>query len=205
MSIELWLALMAASIALLAIPGPVVMMLFGYTARYGRSVRGCAIFGVVAGDFVAMTISLFGAGAVLAASTTLFFALKIAGAAYLVWLGVHMWRSKTELELGVITDPSKHKLAVLRDTFLVTAFNPKDIIFFVAFLPQFLTPTKPAFPQIAIIEGTFLALVVISTLAWVLLADTLIHRLEGPGRLRILNRIGAVFLIAAGTFTGLAH
>lgn len=205
MSIELWLALIAASIALLAIPGPVVMMLFGYTASYGRSVTGVAILGVVAGDFTAMTISLLGAGAILAASKTLFFALKIAGAAYLVWLGVQMWRSETEPELVVIADPSKHKLAVLRDTFLVTALNPKDIIFFIAFLPQFLTPTKPALPQIAIIEGTFLTLVVISTLVWVLLADTLVRRLKGTGRLRILNRIGAVFLISTGTITGLTH
>lgn len=205
MNIELWLALMAASIALLAIPGPVVMMLFGYTASYGRSVTGIAIVGVVAGDFAAMTISLLGAGAILAASTSLFLALKLAGAAYLVWLGAQMWRSETEPELVVVTDPSKHKLAVLRDTFLVTALNPKDIIFFVAFLPQFLIPTKPAWPQIVIIEVTFLTLVVISTLVWVLLADTLIRRLKGTGRLRILNRIGSVFLVGAGAMTGLTR
>lgn len=205
MSIELWIALIAASVALLAILGPVVMMLFGYTASYGRSVTSVAILGVVAGDFTAMTISLLGARAILAASATLFLAFKIAGAAYLGWLGVQMWRSETEPELVVIADSSKHKLAVLRDTFLVTALNPKDIIFFVAFLPQFLTPTKPAWPQIVIIEATFLALVVISTLVWLLLVNTLVRRLKDTGRFRILSRIGAVCLVSAGTITGLTQ
>lgn len=205
MNFELWLALIIASAALLAIPGPVVMMLFGYTANYGRSVTGIAILGVVAGDFTAMTISLLGAGAILSASASLFFALKLGGAAYLIWLGLKMWRSEAESELVVVAQPSKHKLAVLRDTFLVTALNPKDIIFFVAFLPQFLTPSNPVWPQIILIEVTFLSLVVISTAVWVLLADTLVRRLKETGRLRILNRIGASFLVGAGTITGLTQ
>lgn len=205
MNIELWITFVAASIALLAIPGPVVMMLFGYVAGYGRSVAGVAILGVLAGDFIALTISLLGAGAILAASARLFFALKIAGAIYLVWLGVQMWRRETEPELVVITGTSKHKLEVLRGIFLVTALNPKDIIFFVAFLPQFLTPTKPAWAQIAIIETTFLTLVVISSLIWVLLAGTLVHRFKGEVRLRMLNRVGATFLVGAGTIMGLTH
>lgn len=205
MNIELWLSLIIASAALLAIPGPVVMMLFGYTASYGRSVTGLAILGVVAGDFSAMTISLLGAGVILTASTSLFLMLKITGAAYLIWLGIHMWRSEPKPELVVTTDPSKHKLAVLRDTFLVTALNPKDIVFFVAFMPQFITPTRPALPQIIIIELSFLTLVVISSLVWVVLADTLVQRLKGTGGLRILNRIGAVCLVGAGALAGLIH
>ncbi|MEP2473121.1 MAG: LysE family translocator [Paracoccaceae bacterium] len=205
MNIELWLAMIVASIALLAIPGPVVMMLFGYTASFGRSVGGVAILGVVAGGFTAMTVSLLGAGAILAASPTLFFALKLAGAAYLIWLGIQTWRSETELEAAVIADTSARKLAVLRGSFLVTALNPKDIIFFVAFLPQFITPNKPTWPQIAVIEITFLTLVVISTLIWMLLAGTLVRHLKHSGRLQILNRIGGVFLVAAGMLTGLTH
>ena len=205
MDIELWLTLIVASVALLAIPGPVVMMLFGYTVSFGRSVGGFAVLGVIAGGFAAMTVSLLGAGAILAASPSLFIALKFAGAAYLIWLGLKMWRSETELEPAVIEDTSTQKLAVLRGAFLVTALNPKDIIFFVAFLPQFITPTKPMWPQIVAIEITFLTLVVISTLTWLLLADALVGGLKSMGRLQILNRIGAVFLVGAGTLTGATH
>ena len=82
MSIELWLAFVLASAALLAIPGPTVMLVASYALGRGRRTGWATVPGVTLGDFTAMTVSLLGAGAIVAASATLFTALKFAGAAY---------------------------------------------------------------------------------------------------------------------------
>lgn len=205
MNIELWFAFVATSAALLAIPGPVVMVLFGYTMGYGRAIAVAAIPGVVLGDFVAMTISLLGAGAILQASATIFMGLKLVGAAYLVWLGVQIWRSDVKPVAVGEVPTGQRKLAVFRDTFLVTALNPKDIVFFVAFLPQFIVTEHPALPQILIIEATFLGLVVISTTTWILLSGTFISRLKDTRKLKFVNRIGASCLVGAGSLTALSR
>ena len=205
MDFELWLLFVATSIALLSVPGPVVVMLFGYSIGYGRSVATAAIAGVVLGDFVAMSISLLGAGAILRASATLFVALKLVGAAYLIWLGFQLWRSSTKpLVLDEIPTGRK-RLAAFRTAFVVTALNPKDIVFFVAFLPQFIIPSRPAFPQIVIIEGTFLVLVFVSAVAWVLLSGTLVARLNDARKVKLVNRLCATSLVGAGTLTALSR
>ena len=85
MSLEIWISFFIASAALLAIPGPTVMIVVSYALDQGRSSAWATVPGVALGDFTAMTASLLGAGAILAASATLFTALKIAGAVYLIW------------------------------------------------------------------------------------------------------------------------
>ncbi|TQV79933.1 LysE family translocator [Denitrobaculum tricleocarpae] len=205
MSFEVWLAFVAASAALLAVPGPVVMLLFSTTLGRGRSVSIAAVPGVVLGDFAAMTVSLMGAGAVLSASATLFTILKILGAAYLVWLGIQMWRTDAKPLALKTAARNRSRLTVFRQAFLVTAFNPKDIVFFVAFLPQFINPAEPPLAQIITIEVTFLAMVLISNLLWIFLCGTLRDGLKNPATLRFVNRLGAGCLIGAGAFTALGR
>ena len=98
MSIELWIAFTLASVVLLAIPGPTVMLVISYALGRGKTSGWATVPGVTLGDFTAMTASLLGAGAVLAASATLFTVLKLLGAAYLIWLGVNLWRAKPHLD-----------------------------------------------------------------------------------------------------------
>lgn len=205
MTFEVWLAFVVASAALLAMPGPVVMLLFSYTLGRGRSVSVAAIPGVILGDFVAMTVSLMGAGAILTASATLFSAMKILGACYLVWLGIQMWRAGAKPITQETTSRRKSRLTVFRQAFLVTAFNPKDIVFFVAFLPQFINPVEPALAQIITIEITFLAMVLICNLLWIFLCGRLRDCLQNPATLRFVNRLGAGCLIGAGAFTALGR
>ena len=205
MSFEVWLAFVAASAALLAIPGPVVMLLFSYTLGRGRSVSVAAVPGVVLGDFAAMTVSLMGAGAILTASATLFTTLKILGAGYLVWLGIQMWRTDAKPLALETASRNRSRLTVFRQAFLVTAFNPKDIVVFVAFLPQFINPAEPALAQIITIEVTFLAMVLISNLLWIFLCSRLRDGLKNPATLRFVNRLGAGCLIGAGAFTALGR
>ena len=196
MSFELWFAFLAASAALLAVPGPVVIFLFTQTVTRSRWVAFAAVPGVVLGDLAAMTISLAGAGAVLSASAMLFTALKIAGAGYLVWLGFGLWRSglsalePTAATLAAPESRAAHWLA-FRQAFVVTALNPKDIVFFVSFLPQFVDPTRPALPQLTVIVATFLAMVFLSTSLWIIFGHRIQRVLNRPSARRWVQRVGA--------------
>ncbi len=109
MSLELWIAFTLASAVLLAVPGPTVMLVVSYALGRGRGTGWATVPGVALGDFTAMTISLLGAGAILAASATLFTVLKLIGALYLLWLGIQLWRSKpSPSDLGGLTGPQGH-------------------------------------------------------------------------------------------------
>ena len=113
-----------------------------------------------------MTVTQLFLLATLLASSPLFLLVKFAGAAYLVVLGLRIWIGKTPSTADKRTDTLLSRVGVLRSAFIVTALNPKDIIFFVAFLPQFIDPTTPALPQIIVLELTFAGLVLLSTTAW---------------------------------------
>ena len=201
MSWELWFAFVLASTAMLAIPGPTVMLVVSYALGRGKQTGWATVPGVTLGDFTAMTISLLGAGAVLAASATLFTVLKLAGAAYLIWLGIGLWRAKPKLaETGAET-PSGSGWAMFWNAYVVTALNPKGIVFFVAFVPQFIDPTKSALLQFAVLEITFLTLAAINVAIWAVLAGQLRQTFTRPSTLAAVNKVGGSFLIGAGFLT----
>src|SRR5881275_2860049 len=104
MTVETWLAFTAASAILLVIPGPTVLLVVSYALGQGWRTALPMAVGVALGDFTAMSLSLLGVGALLAASATIFTALKWIGAAYLVWLGVRLWRAGGALEAAPRTD-----------------------------------------------------------------------------------------------------
>ena len=158
MSIEVWIAFVVASSVLLAVPGPTVMLVVSYALGRGKQTGWATVPGVTLGDFTAMTASLLGAGAVLAASATLFTALKLAGAAYLIWLGIGLWRAEPKLAGLEDTSSGASNSAMFWNAYVVTALNPKSIVFFVAFVPQFVDPSMAVLPQFVILEATFLFL-----------------------------------------------
>ncbi len=195
MSLELWLAFAAASAVMLLIPGPTALLVASYALSHGRRSALMTVAGVVAGDFISLTLSLAGLGALLAASATLFTVLKFIGAAYLVWLGVKLWRSDASVDAAA-ADVSGGRM--FGHALLVTAFNPKGITFFVAFLPQFLDSTAPLLPQMIVVEITFLALSACNVLFYALMAARARRAIRRPKVLRIVNRIGGSLLVGAG-------
>jgi threonine/homoserine/homoserine lactone efflux protein len=189
MSFDLWLAFVAASTALLLIPGPTVLLVLSYALSQGRRVAVASAIGVAFGDLLAMTASLVGLGALVLASATLFTALKWIGALYLVYLGVQLLRSNPTK--GFKAEPSQNQIAayqIFGHTFAVTALNPKSI----AFVPQFLDSTQPLGPQFIILIATFVTLAAINVLAYALLADRMRARVEKASTLRNLNRMGVL-------------
>lgn len=205
MPLELWIAYTVGTIMVLAVPGPTVMLVVSYALGQGRATGWATVPGVMLGDFVAMTVSLLGAGAVLATSATLFTGLKLAGAAYLVWLGIKLWRVAPTLEALENTVRPRGGRAMFWHAFVVTALNPKSIVFFIAFVPLFLAPNRPAWPQFVILEATFVVLAAINVAIWAVLAGELRARLASPRVLKTINRTGGTLLIGAGALTALAR
>lgn len=206
MSFELWFSFTLASLAILAIPGPTVILVVGYALGQGRRTGLATVPGVVLGDFTAMTVSLLGAGAVLATSATLFTALKLIGAAYLVWLGISLWRAPVQATSDAAVPASQRSSwSLFANAYVVTALNPKGIVFFVAFVPQFVVADAPILPQFAILEATFLFLAAINAAAWAYAAGRFNGAFQSLALRRLVNRVGGSFLCAAGALTAMAR
>lgn len=202
MDFDLWLTFVAASTALLLIPGPTVLLVLSYALSKGRSVAVASAAGVATGDFIAMTASLAGLGALVLASATLFTLLKWLGAAYLVWLGIKLVRSAPSDGLAARRIRAEvTPRGVFGHAAAVTALNPKSIAFFIAFVPQFLDPAAPLGPQFAVLIATFVGLAALNALAFALLADRLRRMISRPGVITWITRAGGGALIAMGVMT----
>ena len=197
MPLELWLAFTAATIVLLLIPGPTVLLVVSYALGQGWRTAFPMAVGVALGDFTAMTLSLLGVGALLAASATLFTIVKWVGAAYLVWLGIKLWRAG-----GTLTAEPKTSAAspakMLGHAWLVTALNPKGITFFIAFLPQFMSPEADFWMQMVVLEATFVTLAFANVLGFAAIAARARTFVKSPRAVGLVNRIGGTCLIGAG-------
>ena len=200
MSIEVWLAFSAASIVLLIIPGPTVLLVVSYALGQGWRAALPMAIGVALGDFTAMTLSMLGVGALLAASATVFIAVKWIGAAYLVWLGIKLFRAGGTMDAKARHDQVK-PVKMLLQAWLVTALNPKSITFFVAFLPQFLSPHRDFLTQMLVFESTFLVLAFLNAFAYALIATRARRFFANERALRMFNRAGGTMLIGAGIAT----
>lgn len=202
MDFTLWLAFVAASGALLLIPGPTVLLVLSYAIGHGRRVAVATALGVALGDFVAMSASLLGLGALVLASATLFTVLKWVGAVYLVWLGVRLLRSAGGAGPARVTaTPDVAQRHVFGHAAAVTALNPKSIAFFIAFVPQFIRADAPLLPQFAILIATFVGLAAFNALVYALLAARMRGVIGRPSVIAWLTRAGGGALIAMGVAT----
>lgn len=194
-----WLPFAIASAILVAIPGPTVLLVVSYALGHGRRYALATTAGVALGDFTAMTASMLGLGVVLAASAGLFSVLKWMGAAYLVYLGVKLWRAP----VGEADTPDTSETRtgrIFAHAYAVTALNPKSIIFFVAFVPQFIDPHMAVLPQIVVFEATFLVLATLNAFGYAMLAAAARKCVRSPRVQRAVNRTGGTLLVAAGLF-----
>lgn len=167
MRVELgtWLLYTAAALGLSLTPGPNGLLALTHGALFGVRRTTFTIAGGALGFTAVIAASLFGIGAILAASANLLTALKWVGGAYLVWLGIQVWRSP-----GIHIDqpPGSALLtrrAVFRQGLLAAVTNPKGILFFVAFLPQFLVTDSPLFIQFLVMAATFVGIEIVTELA----------------------------------------
>jgi threonine/homoserine/homoserine lactone efflux protein len=182
------------------IPGPTILLVVSYALGQGWRTALPMANGVALGDFTAMTLSMLGIGALLAASATVFTILKWIGGAYLVYLGVKLFRAGGTLEANPRTDASS-AAKMMTHAWLVTALNPKSITFFVAFLPQFIDHGGDFWTQMMIFEATFLTLAFTNAFGYALVAARARDLFRSRRAIAIFNRTGGTMLVGAGVAT----
>ena len=127
--------------------------------------------------------------------------LKWCGAAYLVYLGVRLWRAPVSEDGAAAADPVASPGRMFGHAYVVTALNPKSIVFFVAFLPQFLEAGRSLVGQMVVMEAIFLILATLNAAAYALTASGARRLIRRPAVQRAVNRVGGSFLIGAGILT----
>lgn len=197
MSWSLWLAFLAAALVIAVSPGPgaVLSMLTGLRYGFGAALRSIA--GLELALLLQLGVVALGLGAVLATSELAFTAVKFAGAAYLVWIGVHKWRAAPEpLGEGEVRAHSRRQLYA--QGLLVNLTNPKAIVFIAALVPQFVVPEQPQWPQFAVIGATMVGVDVVVMSCYALLATRFRPLLRNPRLLRLQNRVFGGLFVGAG-------
>ncbi|MBV8765929.1 MAG: LysE family translocator [Hyphomicrobiales bacterium] len=197
MTLATFIAFLVASGILVLIPGPTVLLVVSYALGQGLRAALPIAIGVALGDFTAMTWSMLGLGALLAASGSVFTLLKWAGGAYLIWLGIKLWRAGGAFDAAPRRDTAA-PLRMLAHAFLVTALNPKSLTFFIAFLPQFIDRNADFLTQMLIFEASFLVLAFTNALGYALVASRARTLMRNPRAVAFANRVGGSLLIGAG-------
>ena len=198
MAIELWAAFVLASCVMLIIPGPTILTVISYSVAYGRRANVPLVAAVALGDSTALLFSLAGLGAVLATSAWLFTLIKWVGGLYLIYLGVRLLQAGTSAVNETKVDPLGSRGKLFFNTWLVTALNPKGIIFFVAFLPQFIDPAETVISQLWILSITFVILATLNATLYALFAANARQLLRSPQAQRRFNMGGGSLLTVAG-------
>lgn len=200
MSFELWLAFVLASVVVLVIPGPTILTVISYSLVHGRRVRLPLVAAVALGDSTALLLSLLGLGALLATSALWFGVVKTVGGFYLLYLGIKLLRAGVtvaEVQTPVVPT-SCWKL--FGNTWLVTALNPKGIIFFVVFLPQFVQPGAEMGQQLWILAATFVLLATLNATLYAVFAASARSILRSVRAQRWFHTGGGLLLAGAGVW-----
>ncbi|MCK9356080.1 MAG: LysE family translocator [Dehalococcoidia bacterium] len=197
MSIELWLAFVAASAVVLIVPGPTVFTVVSYSIAQGRRASLPVVAGVALGDATAVTVSVLGLGALLATSAFVFAVIKLAGGLYLLYLGIRLLRAgAASRDVAAQATPDSRRRLFL-NTYLVTALNPQSIIFFVAFLPQFVNRGADVAQQLWLLALTFVVMATMNATMYSTFAAAANRLLNSPQAQRRLNLAGGCLLVAA--------
>jgi threonine/homoserine/homoserine lactone efflux protein len=197
----LW-AFMAASLALALTPGPAVVYIVARTLAQGRASGLASAVGVALGNFGNALGATFGLALLFAVSSAAFTAVKLAGAVYLVWMGLAMWREAGRYAATTQALPSvprRRTAQVFRDGFAVALLNPKTALFFAAFLPQFISAPAHATAQSVALGAVFVAIAASTDIGYVLLAASVAPRLRGAaGARRVGQRVAGSAFIGLG-------
>ena len=200
MNLSNWLIFCGVSLLVTLTPGPAVLLAISNAVTVGPRRAMISSLGNAAGLFMVSAVAMAGMGVVLATSATAFMLLKLAGAAYLVYLGVRQWRSKgnafEDIQAANPSDRRGSSWRLFGHGVTVALTNPKGILFFSALFPQFLFHDAPMLPQFVVLTATFAACAVFSHGAYVLLARVMKRHFANPVRARWFNRVsGAAFVL----------
>ena len=200
MSLELWLAFVATSAVILVIPGPTILTVVSYSLAHGRRAFIPVLAAVVLGDSSAILLSLFGLGVLLAASAFLFTVVKSIGGLYLIYLGIKLLKARAASNKTAKLDSASSGWNVFARMYPVAFLNPKGIVFYVAFFPQFISPSEGAAAQLSVLAMTFIVLGIVNVTLYSFFAASCRRILSRPGVGRGFNILGGSLLSAAGAY-----
>ena len=197
-------AFITAAVLLLVMPGPTDTLVVSYVLTRGRRSALFSVPGVCIGYIVSLTLTLLGLGALLMTSAGLFNALKIAGAVYLIYLGIKTWRAPVPETLNDNGRLARDKGRMFAQAFVVTALNPAGIMFYVAFFPQFIDVNRPLLPQMVALGACFVVLGTLNSALYATLAAQVRRFIHSYRARKTINRATGGVLIAMGGMMGLA-
>ncbi|SDI79477.1 Threonine/homoserine/homoserine lactone efflux protein [Frankineae bacterium MT45] len=195
------LAFTITAFALIAVPGPSVLFVISRALVIGRRGALVTVLGNALGVYVQVIAVAFGVGAIVERSIAVFTLLKLAGAGYLVFLGVQAIRHRRALSTVFDTEPApRSQLRILREGFTVGLANPKSVVFFAAVLPQFVDRSRGQVPvQLLILGAIFFAVALVSDSIWAVVAGSArTWFASSPRRLATLGGTGGVLMIGIG-------
>lgn len=199
MSLSAWSLFCVLSLITAFSPGPAVLLAVSNAATLGMRRALVSSVGNAAGVVLVSATAMLGLGALLKTSAWLFGALKLAGAVYLIYLGVRQWRSRASVLDAASNAVGTREQPIARlflQGLLVATTNPKSILFFTALLPQFMSSEVPVMRQFLMLTLTFAACTVVSHLCYVGLVRGMGRWFAGASRARLFNRLsGAMFVI----------
>jgi threonine/homoserine/homoserine lactone efflux protein len=199
----LFSAFLLASLALAVTPGPGVLYVVTRSLVQGRDCGLVSVAGVAFGNLGNALAASIGLAALFAVSSLAFSVVKSAGALYLIYLGIRMFRSSSVESPAVKSEvaPLGH---VFREGFVVALLNPKTTVFFAAFLPQFLDPSAPPMLQSMVLGSLFVAIAAVTDSAYALAAGMVAPTLRGNTARRVGLRVGGGLFVSLGIFTALS-
>jgi threonine/homoserine/homoserine lactone efflux protein len=203
MSLQLYLAFVAACIGLALLPGPIVTLMIANGLRYGTRAALINILGVQAGLAIVIGIVAIGLTTLMATMGYWFNWVRFAGAAYLVWLGIKLIRAPVE---GVSDEapPPPPRGGFFLQGFLVALSNPKVLVFFGAFIPQFMDMNQDHLSQVALLGITFMITAAMTDATYAILAGR-VRRFFSVRRTRLLSRVSGGFMIGGGIWLALTR
>ncbi|MDO3382865.1 LysE family translocator [Gilvimarinus algae] len=192
-----YLLYICVALATIALPGPAVMLTLNNAVQRGLPKALAGIFGISLGVLLVALISASGLGVIIETSAMAFTVIKIAGAAYLIYLGLRMLRVKS-VHTSPLCDHGSSFAKCFGEGFLVSVTNPKAVVFFISILPQFVTPTESHSDQLVVLSLTFSVLVVLVHTAYALLASVIKSQLMSSAVRLVFSRISGGLFISFG-------
>ena len=205
MSIELYLAFCLATAILILMPGPIVTLVIAQSLRHGTGTGLATVAGSSVGNAILVAAGALGLSTAFVFLADLFDVIRWLGAGYLIWLGVREWRSKgADLDAATAGAP-RDKSAVFWQGIIVAITNPKTILFYAAFFPQFIDTAAPLALQLILMSVSFVVIAATFDTGYALLAGRLRGVLSGARRVRLRSRITGCLLIGTGIGLALAR
>lgn len=199
MTLPLWLSFLGVWILASVALGPNAVNCALVSARYGAGKALWAVAGILVAAALYQALVFLGVATILMSAAGLFTALKLAGCAYIAWMGVRIWRSGV-IEAAELASPEP--LVLARRAFLIALSNPKTILAYAAIFSQFIDPTHPLPPQALVLAPTALTVTALAYTGYALAGGPLRRVTQSAQRLRLVNRLAGSFFVASAVAIG---